>query len=93
MNGNNPIVLVAPKGVVTDDLISVISRISNSILLLVGVVAVFFIIIGGFRYITSGGNQESIDTAKTSILYAVLGLVVCLISYSAVRFIITQLTG
>jgi len=70
------------------DLISVINNISNTLLLLVGVVAMLFLIIGGFQYIVSAGNAETIQKAKTTIMYAVIGIIVTLLSWAVVNFII-----
>jgi len=71
-------------------LIDLITTISNVILLLVGVVAVLFLIIGGFQYISSAGNPESIGKAKSTILYAIIGILVTLLAWAAVTFIIGQ---
>jgi len=46
-----------------------------------GAVAVLFLILGGFRYVTSQGNQDSAQSAKQTILYAVIGLIVVFMSY------------
>src|SRR5690606_2493076 len=42
-----------------------------------GAIAMIMIVIGGFKYITSLGNAQNIAKAKDTILYAVIGLVVC----------------
>ena len=73
-------------------LLQLITRISNILLLLVGLVAVLFIIIGGFQYITSAGNPENVSKAKNTILYAIIGIIVTLLSYAIVKFIIDALT-
>jgi hypothetical protein len=57
---------------------------------IVGVAAVLAIIYGGFKYITSGGDQNSISAAKTTILYAIVGLLVVVFAQIVVRFIVTQ---
>ena len=69
-----------------------ITTISNTVLLLVGVVAVLFLIIGGFQYISSAGNPENVGKAKQTILYAIIGIVVTLLAYVIVKFVIGQLT-
>jgi heme/copper-type cytochrome/quinol oxidase subunit 2 len=53
-----------------------IANIINILSVVVGVVAVIMIIVAGFRYITSGGKQESITAAKNTLLYAIIGLVI-----------------
>lgn len=70
------------------NLMGVITIISNSLLLMVGVVAVLFLILGGFQYITSAGNPESIGKAKNTILYAVIGIIVTLLAWAGVVFIL-----
>ena len=57
-----------------------------------GGVALIVIVIGGLRYINSLGNAQNVAKAKDTILYAVIGLVVCILGYSIVAFVI-QHTG
>jgi len=57
------------------------------------VVAVIMIIIGGFRYITSGGNDTSITSAKNTILYAVIGLVIVALAQVLVHFVLRNITN
>lgn len=69
-----------------------IKNIINIFSIVVGVVAVIMIIVGGFRYITSGGNDSSVSGAKNTILYAVVGLVVVALAQIIVRFVLTKTT-
>ena len=73
-----------------DDLVSNIRTITNTMLFAIGVVAVIMLIIGGFRYIFSGGNQTSVNSAKDTILYAVIGIVVAILAYAIVNFVLGQ---
>lgn len=57
---------------------------------IVGVIAVFMIIIGGLKYITSAGDANSINSAKNTILYAVVGLVIVALAQFLVRFVIEK---
>ena len=43
--------------------------------IIVGVVAIIMIIVGGFRYITSGGDSSKVGSAKNTIIYAIIGLI------------------
>ncbi len=61
-------------------------------LLVVGAVAVIMIIFGGFRYIISGGNATSVTAAKNTILYAVVGVIVALLSYAIIDFVVDYFT-
>ena len=66
----------------------VFTTIINTIIYVIGAAAVVMIIIGGFRYVVSNGDSGSITTAKNTILYAVVGLVVAIMSYAIVNFVI-----
>lgn len=52
-----------------------------------GVVAVLFLIVGGFFYLTSAGNEEQIEKGKKIIINSVIGLVVVMLAYAIVRII------
>lgn len=69
-----------------------IENIVNLISIIVGIVAVIMIIYAGFRYITSAGNQESIKSAKSTLLYAVVGLVIVALAQIIVAFVLDQAT-
>jgi len=56
-----------------------------------GVVSVIFIIIGGIRYSTSGGNANALTEAKKTITYAIAGLVISISAYGILAFIQQQL--
>ena len=63
----------------------------NTILYIIGIVAVVMIVIGGFRYVTSQGDASAVTGAKNTIMYAVIGLVVAILAYTIVNFIIGKL--
>lgn len=67
---------------------SVFQKITNALLFLTGAIAVVMIVVGGFRYTTSAGNQAAVTSAKNTIIYAVIGLVVALFGYAIVNFVI-----
>ncbi len=62
----------------------------NTLLYVVGIAAVIVLIIGGLRFITAGGNPQSVNSAKDSILYAVIGIVVAILAYAIVNFVLGQ---
>lgn len=64
----------------------------NLISLAVGVIAVIMIIVGGLKYITSQGDSNSINSAKDTLLYAVVGLVVVLLAQVIVQFVLGRTT-
>lgn len=71
----------------------VVSTITNILLFIIGALSVVMIIIGGLRYVTSGGNPTSVTGAKNTILYAIVGLVVAFLAYAVVNFVLGSLTS
>ena len=71
-----------------DTLQSSLTSILSSIILIMGIVAVIFIIIGGVNYITSSGDSNKVKKAKDTILYSVIGLVICALAFVIVNFVI-----
>lgn len=67
-----------------------ITRTVNTLLFIVGVAAVIMIIVGGLRYILSGGDPKNTTAAKDTILYASIGVVVALLAYAIVNFVLIQ---
>ena len=68
---------------------SLILNIVNFFLLFLGLIAVIMIIYGGITYVTAAGNQESIEKAKKIIMYAIVGIIIVLISFALVRTVIS----
>lgn len=66
-------------------------QITNTILYIVGVVAVIMLIIGGIKYVVSGGDAKKVTDAKNTVLYAIIGLVIAVFSYAIVNFVISAL--
>lgn len=69
----------------------VILTLINISLLIVGLLSVLFVIIGGFRYVLAHGNEEQAEGAKKTILHAVTGLVIVILSFVIVRVISSAL--
>lgn len=72
---------------------TLIATIINIFSVIVGVVAVIMMIYGGFKYITSGGDSGNITTAKNTILYAIIGLVIVAVAQLIVRFVLARATN
>ncbi len=80
---------VAPfAGTSTGTIIDALQRIVNALLGFVAVIAVIFIIIGGVRYITSQGDEDAAASAKNTVLYALIGLIIIALSAVLVNFIL-----
>ena len=73
-----------------DDFSKLMQNVINLLLLVLGMIAVIAIIIGGIRYTTSNGDPGQIKSAKDTILYAVIGLVVAIMAYAIVGFVLAQ---
>lgn len=71
-----------------NDVSTVITAVINVLSLIAGTAAVIVIIVGGFRYIVSGGDSSGVAGAKNSIIYAIVGLVVVIFAQAIVRFVI-----
>lgn len=83
-----PVQVAATPG----SLILSFKTISNIIIFLVGAVSVIVIIYGGFLYVTSTGDAKRVESAKSTILYAVVGIVVAILAYALVNFVTTSLS-
>ena len=68
-------------------------RIINILLAIAGLVAVLFLIIGGFRYITAGGNEETAEAGKKTIINAIIGVVILILSFVIVRVVSSAFLG
>lgn len=75
----------------TDSLQSVITNILSAIIGVAGLVSVAYIIVGGIQYMTSSGDSSKTEKAKKTILYALIGLVVCALSFAIVNFAISRI--
>lgn len=69
----------------------VFKQVTNTILYIVGIVAVIMLIIGGIRYVTSGGDSKKVTDAKNTVLYAIIGLVIAFLAFAIVNFVISAL--
>lgn len=65
----------------------------NFFLGFLGLLAVIMIIYGGFLYVTSAGNEEDVKKAKKILMYAVVGIIVIILSFVIVRTILGAATG
>lgn len=71
----------------------VFSRLTNTILLIVGLISVIMLVYGGLRYILSGGDSKKVTDAKNTILYAIIGLIISLLAFAIVNFVLNSVVG
>lgn len=69
-------------------LTTVIRNIINIFSIVIGIVAVIMVMVGGFKYITAGGESGNITSAKHTIVYAIVGLIVAALSQFLVWFVL-----
>lgn len=84
-------ILSLPSG--PNALPDMIRAVINMLLYLLGFIAILFLIIGGYQYIASSGNPDQIETAKKTIMYAVIGIVVVVLSWAIIYFVTSSLGG
>jgi cytochrome bd-type quinol oxidase subunit 2 len=71
---------------------NIIKLVINIFSLIVGLVSVIMIIVGGLKYITSGGESSNISSAKNTIVYAIIGLVIVALAQFIVHFVLGKIT-
>ncbi|MBI3957091.1 MAG: hypothetical protein HY340_03840 [Candidatus Kerfeldbacteria bacterium] len=75
-------------GLGTADLKSTVINIINWVLGLLGIIAVIMILYAGFLWMTAGGNEEKVGTAKKIISAAIIGLIIILLAWAIVNFVL-----
>jgi hypothetical protein len=70
---------------------TVIGRVIKQILGIVGSLAFLMFVYGGFTWMTAGGNEERIKTARETIVWATLGLIAIFMAYGIVSYLITSI--
>lgn len=69
----------------------VIRIVSNILIWVVGIVAVIMIVWSGFKYITTAGDASKVASAKSSLIYAIVGLIIAILAYAIVNFVMERL--
>jgi hypothetical protein len=67
---------------------AVLNGVLNSFYVAAGIVAVVYVVIGGYRYTVSAGDSTAIVKAKDTILYAIVGLIIITLAFSTTWFVI-----
>lgn len=68
----------------------ILTGITRVLLIVAGLVAFIYLIIGGYQYVTAGGNAEQAQAARTTILNAIIGLVIILGSYALITWFLIR---
>lgn len=67
-----------------------ITQIINIFSVIVGIIAVIMVIYGGLKFITSGGDSGRLTSAKQTILYAIIGLIIVALAQFVVKFVLSK---
>ena len=76
----------------TQSLDRIIRGVLNVLSAIAGIAAVVMIIIAGFKYITSGGDGGKVSSAKTTLVYAIVGIIIVAMSQFIAQFVIRKAT-
>ncbi len=83
----------AQTGLATSDIRLVVANIIRTVLGLLGIIALLIVLYGGFTYLTAGGNEEKVGTAKKILVNGGIGLLIILSSYAITSFVISRLVS
>jgi len=70
---------------------AVISFIIGFIIVIAFILALFFIVLGGIQWITSGGDKGKVDAARNHIIAAVIGLIIVALSFVIINVVLSAL--
>lgn len=74
----------------TSQLDNTIQKIVDILSVVIGIVAVIMIIINGFKFITSGGDSNKVSSAKSGIIWAIVGLAIVALAQFIVKFVLSK---
>ena len=76
-----------------DEAETFIKQLVNVLLWVVGILAVVMIIISGIKYVTSGGDSAKLTSAKNTLLYSVIGLLIAIFAFAIVNWVVDWTPG
>lgn len=76
-----------------DSLPNIVGTVINTMLFIVGVLAVAMIIYSGIRYITAHGDKGQVESAKNTLIYSIVGLIIAIVAYAIVNWVIDLFSG
>jgi hypothetical protein len=71
-------------------LTGVVKKVISILSIVVGVTAVIFVIVGGFKFITSSGDASKAASARNTIIYAIVGLIVAILAQVIVSYVLVN---
>ena len=85
--------IIGGDSATTDNFNTKLQAVLNWIFGIIGIVAVIMIILGGFTMMTSSGDPGKVKKGKDTILYGLIGLVICVLAFAIVNFVIMNILG
>ncbi|MBR3176326.1 hypothetical protein IKF26_02935 [Candidatus Saccharibacteria bacterium] len=76
-----------------DTLVDNITNVLNGVIAVLGIVCVVVVIIGGINYMTSSGDAGKVKKAKDTILYGLIGMIICVLAFAIVNFVLKNILG
>lgn len=70
-----------------NQLIDIVTRVVNALLLIAGIIAVIYLIYGGILYITAGGDAEKATKGRTAVINAVIGVIIILLALVILAYV------
>lgn len=70
---------------------SIFTTVVNIMLFIIGAICVIMLIWGGIRYTTSAGNSASVTSAKNTIMYAIIGLIIAFLAFAIVNWVLSSI--
>ncbi|MCL1876719.1 pilin [Candidatus Saccharibacteria bacterium] len=72
---------------------NMISTILNILFFVLGIASIVMIIYGGIQFISSRGDPKKVSTAKSTVMYAIIGLIVAILALAITNWVMSVLTG
>lgn len=80
-------------GYALEDIGTLISKGITIAFIAAAIVALAYLIWGGFKWITSGGDKHGVEGARNQIIAAIIGLIIVFVSWIILNIVVTALTG
>jgi len=72
---------------------TLVGKIVTILLIIAIVLTLLYLVYGGIKYITSGGDKAKVDAARSHITAAIIGLIIALLAYFILNIITFVITG
>jgi hypothetical protein len=82
-DSSKPIAILGSNGIIVD--------ITHIFAILAGIAAVIIIIVGGIRYTTSGGESGKVESAKNTVVNALIGVAVIVLAQALITYVVSRL--